>query len=274
MSTFSPEFRFFLGGRDLEMETIAALLFEAGLGDRVVDGGLAWGARAGAYDGAIRTALAAGETPVLIELADDLAADIDRSRLVVIDHHGSRAGHGRPTSLEQIFALVGRAAGLVWTRRRALVAANDRGHAAAMRAIGAQPDEIREIRDADRLAQGVSAEVAAESRRAVSAAKALGPLLVVETRATTSSAVHDFLLPEYGGPDPSDVLVTTALTWSFSGEGRVIADLSTIPGCWYGGDLPSRGFWGAARDAIGREALTTRILAVLRSDPSPDVLFR
>ena len=259
----STHHRFFLGGRDLEMVEIAALLREAGLGERIVDAGLAWGARASDHAGAVERALAAGETPVLIELLDDLPVEIDRRRLVEIDHHGARAGHGRPTSLEQIFDLVGRPAGLTWTRRRALVAANDRGHAGAMRALGANPEEIRAIRDADRAAQGIGPEVEAESRRAIDAARRAGPLLVVETSAPTSSAIFDRLLPEYGGPGTDDVLVEMPQIWAFSGDGRVIADLSTTPECWYGGDLPERGFWGAPRAAWTREELVERILALL-----------
>lgn len=259
----SPSLRFFLGGCDLEMTAIDELLREAGHGDRIVDRSLAWGAHASSYAEDILAALAAGETPVLVELLDDLPDTVDRSRLIEIDHHGPRAGHGRPTSIEQIFHLVGWPAGLVWTRRRTLVAANDRGHARAMRAIGASPEEIRAIRDADRAAQGITAEVEAESRRALAAARREGPLLIVETTSPTASAVHDFLLPEYGGDGSSDVLVATASTWGFSGDGRVIADLSMTPGCWYGGDLPERGFWGAPLGTVSRETLVARILAHL-----------
>lgn len=261
--------RYFLGGRDLEMVEIKNLLFEAGLSDRVVDADLPWGARASAYEAAIRSALSAGETPVLIELMDDLVANIDRSRLIVVDHHGRHAGHGRPTSLEQIHDLVGRPAGLAWTRRRALIAANDRGHAAGMREIGASIQEIRDIRDEDRRAQGVTGSIEEESRRAIATSRLIGPLLVVETTAPTASAVHDFLLPEYGGSAVDDVLVATATAWSFSGDGRVIEDLAPFPGCWYGGDLPVRGFWGMRRDAVTKEELIGRILSHL--NPSSTV---
>jgi hypothetical protein len=252
-------FRFFLGGRDLEMAEIARLLSEVGLADRCVDAGLVWGARASVHAAAIDAALAVGETPVLVELADDLSPDLDRARLVFVDHHGSRAGAGRPTSLEQIFALVGSPRGAVWTRRRALVAANDRGHAPAMRAIGASPAEIREIRDADRAAQGVTPEIEALSRRALAAARSVGPLLVIETAAPTATAVVDFLLPEYGGPGADEVLVATPATIGFHGSGRVIADLSARPGCWYGGELPERGFWGSPRDGIDLDDLAQTI---------------
>jgi hypothetical protein len=261
-------YRFFLGGRDLEMVEIRALLAEVGLADRVVDAGLVWGARASAYETAIRAGLSSGETPVLVELADDLSPDIDRSRLIVVDHHGPRSGADRPTSLEQVFDLVGAPLGALWTRRRALVAANDRGHARAMRAIGANPEEIRAIRDADRAAQGVTPEIEAESHRALAAARRRWPLLLVETSAPTASAIVDFLLPEYGGPGETDVLVATPATFGFYGAGAVIARLSRQPGCWYGGALPDRGFWGASRGSTATGDLAAEITRLLEAEAS------
>jgi hypothetical protein len=110
-----------------------------------------------AYRPELLRALARGETPVLIELADDLPAELfDRAQAVVVDHHGPLAGHDRPISIEQVFALLGLPAE-AWTRHMALVAANDRAHVAGMRALGATAAEIAEIRAADRGVQGVSA---------------------------------------------------------------------------------------------------------------------
>jgi hypothetical protein len=236
--------RYFLGGNDLEMKEIRALLVEAGRADRIVDKALAWGARASAYLNEIETALGRGETPVLVELADDLPADIDRGRLVEIDHHGDHAGADRPTALEQVFARLGLPA-TAWTRWRALVAANDVGHAPALRRHGATADEIRAIRDADRRAQGITAAIEAESRRALAAAERAGDLVIVRTAAPTSSAIVDFVLPEYGGPGADDVVVVMPGKLSFFGRGAVIERLKDVPGCWWGGALPERGYWGA-----------------------------
>lgn len=241
-------FRFFLGGQDLEMVEIAWLLKEAGYDGRVCDRQLAWGAKASACGDAIAAALAAGETPVLIELADDLDTDIDRAQLILIDHHDARAGAGMPTAIEQIRDLVGAAS--LWSRWRDLVAANDRGHAAALRALGASGAEIRMVRDADRRAQGVTPEWEAESRRALAAARDLDGLMVVETTAPTSSAIADFLLPEYGGPGECDVLVATSRSINFFGDGRVVEALARRYGGWRGGALPERGFWGASAGAV------------------------
>src|SRR5947209_1249501 len=124
ISVDAAKYIFFLGGRDLEMSTIRELLSSHAQG-RFHDRGLAWGARTSAYRDEIARALEAGQTPVLVELEDDVG--LDPARVVVVDHHGTKAGHDRPTSLEQVFALLGRPRD-EWSRWFALVAANDRAH--------------------------------------------------------------------------------------------------------------------------------------------------
>ncbi len=62
-----------------------------------------------------------------------------------------QASYDKPTSLQQIFALLGLSAER-WTRWFALVAANDRGHIAEMVGLGATPEEIAQVRAADRAA--------------------------------------------------------------------------------------------------------------------------
>jgi hypothetical protein len=133
---------YFLGGHDLEMVTLRDLLLSTGA--EVVDGGLRWGASASAYRAEIEAALAAGREAVLVELADDLPADFPRDRLVWIDHHGPRTN--LPTAIEQVFARLGLPAER-WTRDFELVAANDRGHLAALERVGATLDEMRSIRE-------------------------------------------------------------------------------------------------------------------------------
>jgi hypothetical protein len=251
--------RFFLGGHDLEMREIRALLNEAGLEQCIVDHELAWGARASAYEGDIRAAIATGETPVLIELTDDLPCDFLKAGLVNIDHHGSRAGADAPSALRQVYDLVGRRHGLAWTRQRALVEANDVGHVPALRAMGATPEEIRAIRDADRRAQGVSAATEQESRRAAAAAQRRGALTLVRTTAPTSSAIADFLLPEYGGPGADDLIVVMPDKIAFFGLGTVIDRLKDTPGSWYGGALPARGYWGAPLTGAAADEIAAAI---------------
>jgi hypothetical protein len=255
--------RFFLGGRDLEMVEIRKLLDRHAAG-RIEDKGLAWGAALSAYRPELLAALTRGETPVLIELADDLPADLfDRGRAVVVDHHGPLAGHDRPTSIEQVFALLGLPAE-AWTRHLALVAANDRAHIAGMRAIAATAGEIAEIRAADRAAQGVSAADEAEARRAIAARRRNGRVILVETTSHTSSAIADLMLPELGGPGYERLLVAMPDKVAVFGDGAAIAELAAAyPGSWWGGDLPAAGYWGMALPAEPRP-LIEKLVARLR----------
>lgn len=261
--------RFVLGGQDLEMLTIRQLLDAAGLAGFTTDHNLPWGARASAYDAEIRASLKRGEKPVLVELASDLAADIDPARLILVDHHGARAGAQAPSSLRQVFDLIAPGRALSWTRWHALVEANDIGHAQGLRALGANADEVRKVRDADRRAQGIGAAVETESRRALAGLAWHGGLAVVSTDAPTSSAIADFALPEYGGPQLEDLLVLMPDKAAFFGNGAVVLALARAPAwkslCWHGGALPARGFWGAplvSRQA--GEALIGEVAGILR----------
>lgn len=255
-------FRFFLGGRDLEMETIAALLAEHAPG-RAVDRRLAWGARASAYRDEIAATLAAGETPILIELEDDMPIETDRTGLVFVDHHGARAGEERPTSLEQVFDLLNLDRDRHWSRWHDLVAANDRGHVRALRALGADAAEIRRVRDADRRAQGVTSAEEVEAERAIAAREARGRLTIVTAESTTSSAIGDFMEPEYGGPGGENLLVLLPESASFFGDGAVVQALAAKSGSWSGGDLPRRGFWGLRVSRAAQPALVEEVAALV-----------
>lgn len=232
----------FLGGHDLEMVTIGALGREALGAERVHDAGLGWGARASAYRDVIAAVAAAGGTPVLVELALDLPADL-LAQAVVVDHHGERAGRDQLSALAQVFALLDLPPDR-WTRELALVAANDVGHMPAMRAMGATDAEVRRIRDADRRAQGVTPADEAAARTAIAAAERRGALLVVRTTSFRTSPVADFLEPEYGGTPPPALLVLSPGEANVFAAGTVIRALADEPGGWWGGALPYRGFWG------------------------------
>ncbi|RME94367.1 MAG: hypothetical protein D6773_19660 [Alphaproteobacteria bacterium] len=262
--------RFFLGGRDLEMETIATLLRETVGGDRVEDAGLGWGARASAYGEAIARALECGETPVLVELEDDLPPHIDRAKLIIVDHHGDRAGRNQPSSLRQVFGLLADEYGLNWTRAFELVEANDIGHVAEMKARGANDTEIRAIRQRDRRAQGVSEAEEREAARAIAAREHDGPLTIVRIPGNSASAVGDLILPELGGPGADALLVVMPEEFAFFGPGNAVLALNGAFDGWYGGALPERGFWGCERkdDYPGEEAVRQTAIAALeaRSD--------
>lgn len=234
---------FFLGGYDLEMVTIRDLLHQV-VPERVHDKRLAWGAKASAYSAEIRQALTRGMTPVLVELVDDLG--LDATTILVADHHGERAGESQPTSLHQIFALLGLPPGC-WTRWFELVAANDRGYIPSLLDMGATPEEIVQIRAADRAAQGIPPEEETAGERAVAQAQTVanGLLTIVRLPHARTATVADRLQPELGGPGYQNLLVYGPEQVNFFGSGTLVRALDErFPGGWYGGALPARGFWG------------------------------
>jgi hypothetical protein len=234
---------FFLGGRDLEMVTIRELL-EHNAPNRFCDKGLAWGARASDYRAEIEAALEQKQTPVLIELAVDF--DLPADRIIIIDHHGQRAGSTKPTSLHQVFDLLN-LSNDEWTRWHDLVAANDRGYVPAMLELGATAAEIRAVRFADREAQGVTTEEEAAAEAALRKLQVLadGALSVVTLPHAHTAAVCDRLEPVLGGMGFENLLIESPDQVNFYGKGYLVQALNDrFPGGWYGGDLPERGFWG------------------------------
>ncbi|MEE8585031.1 MAG: hypothetical protein V3T83_09290 [Acidobacteriota bacterium] len=253
---------FFLGGRDLEMETIRDLLEEHAPG-RFFDKGLGWGAKASDYRGQMSAALERGCQPVLVELDIDLALDLDR--VVIIDHHGRQAGSEKETSLEQVFQLLDLPPER-WTRWHLLVAENDRGYIPALRKAGASTEEIVELRNRDRRAQGVTEDEERAAKKAASQAEhdPDGGLTVVRLPHSRTSPLTDFLDPAFGGPGYQNLLVISPGEVNFYGSGELVRRLNEqIPGGWRGGSLPHRGFWGRTAaptleiERIAKKALQT-----------------
>ncbi|MGH8470520.1 MAG: hypothetical protein ACREVY_16600 [Gammaproteobacteria bacterium] len=234
---------YFLGGADLEMATIRALLDETVPG-YVHDKGLLWGAKASAYREEIMSTLAQGFTPVLVELEDDLG--LGSPCLIIVDHHGPGAGRDKPTSLHQIFDLLDLPPAR-WTRWHDLVAANDCGYIHQMIKMGATREEIIRIRAADRTAQGITPEDELAGQKAVSQAETVadGRLTIVRLPHNRTAVVTDRFDPDLGGPGFQNLLVHSVGEVNFYGDGKIIEALATrFPSGWYGGALPERGFWG------------------------------
>lgn len=255
-------FRFFLGGHDLEMFTIRELLRTHCPPDAIADRSLSWGARTSLYAEEIAAAIRSGQTPVLVELTVDILVP---ESAIIIDHHNERAGRGQPTSLEQVFKLLGLPESM-WTRQMLLVAANDRGHIVAMQEAGATPSEIRSIRAEDRRAQGVTLEQERQALIAVQTATKVadGNLTVVRLPHSRTSAAADAMEISLGGPGYQNLLICTPDSANFFGAGRLIDALrSTFPDGWYGGELPVRGFWG--RNSTCDAVLETLIKAITSS---------
>ncbi|MCG6860683.1 MAG: hypothetical protein LJE70_05315, partial [Chromatiaceae bacterium] len=255
---------FFLGGRDLEMVTIRELLEQEAPG-RFHDKGLGWGARASSYEGEIRTARSQGFTAVLVELENDLG--LHDNALLIADHHGPRAGKEAPTSLHQVFQLLGLPP-TRWTRHFDLVAANDRGYIPALTALKASPREIAEIRAADRHAQGVTAEEEAEAEQAARNLEtdASGLLTIARLPHAHTATLTDRLHTDLGGPGYRNLLVLSPGEVNFFGDGQIVLALAErYPNAWCGGALPDRGFWGLHCDTVD-SAKIRRIVSALLDD--------
>ena len=240
-------FEFFLGGYDLEMITIRDLLHDFGL--KVHDFRLGWGAKASDYRDQIESTIQRGKTPVLVELLDDIGLS-NRSdvSIVIVDHHGDRAGFDSKTSLEQVFQLL-RLPDDKWTRHLQLVAANDRGHVQAMHQLGATLEEMNEIRAADRRAQAITSDQELAGQRAIDSAQrvntACGELVILKLPHNRTATVTDSLERLLGGTGYENLLVHCPNETSFFGSGRIVNALDQkYPGGWRGGELPIRGFWG------------------------------
>jgi hypothetical protein len=254
---------FFLGGQDLEMVTIRDLLQQRAPG-QFSDKSLRWGAKASDYAKEIADALSNHKTPVLIELAEDMALP---GSVVIVDHHGERAGADRKTSLEQVFELLGRPQS-EWTRHLALVAANDRGHVKAMLEVpDATLDEIREIRRLDRSAQGISEAEEASGRQASTAAVSVadGRFTVVLLPHDRTATVTDVLDRDLGGPGFQNLVIFSPAQTTFFGSGVFIERLKKcFPGGYWGGTLPVRGFWGIST-ALDENTVMAALISPVKS---------
>ena len=236
---------FFLGGNDLEMETIRGILQNHRLG--IHDNNLTWGARASSYADQINECIQLRKTPVLVELKFDL--QLNRRKCVFIDHHGPSAGKDAPTSLHQVFGLLGLPS-TEWTRWFDLVAANDRGYVKEMMKIGATTEEMQKVRELDRRAQGITPEQEAKGEEAVKAAAVVagGKLTVVHLPHSRTAVVTDRMEPALGGRGYENLLVISPGEVNFYGAGEAVDALNKqFPGGWSGGSLPDYGFWGHGR---------------------------
>lgn len=276
MASSATDYRFFLGGTDLEMLTIKTLL-EQNVPDKIMVRRLSWGAAASSYEVEIDEAFAHGQVPVLIELLDDVGA-VARGA-ILIDHHGTRSGKERASALRQVFDLLGMPEA-AWTRWFELVEANDVGYIPAMLAMQAGVEEVREVREADRRAQGITPaqEQAADQALQNATQSCDGRLTSVELSHSGTATVTDRLSPVLGGEGYQNLLITSPREINVFGEGKLVQALAEqYPGGWYGGALPDYGFWGHALDSLDAgsvrecvEKLLSRIPANLSSDSDRD----
>lgn len=178
---------FLLGGYDLEMLEIKKLLLKIGFQENVnlFDKQLMWGAKLSEYHAELERF--GNTTPFKIygiELEETQIIRIPNN-YIRIDHHNDFVD--KPASILQIAAL----ASIKPSRYIKLVAANDAGYKPAMRAIGATEDEIDDIRQQDRKAQGVTEEMELAAEDAIKNAKYVGRLVVIESKFSLFSPITD-----------------------------------------------------------------------------------
>lgn len=178
---------FLLGGQDLEMQTIEAVL--RGSGVCFENRNLRWdNASLSGYRDVVEEYAGSPEVTLYgVELMEDMPAPANYVR---IDHHNDFAGC--PSSLEQVMTVLG----LPMNRHQRLVAANDARYIPGMESLGATPAEIAEIRLADRRAQGVTdADEHAAELAARQVSGDASTLYVVRTEIHKFSPICDRLYP-------------------------------------------------------------------------------
>lgn len=176
---------FFLGGKDLEMETIKNLLNKHGIA--YSDAGLSWGATTSKYGDEIEKVANEGKTPVIIELSIDSKLP---ENTINIDHHNENAD--KPASILQVCELLA----VEPTRKMKLVAANDSGYIPAMLAMGASKEEIAMIRYYDRATQGITAEQEKQAEEALENIKEICGVTIVTLPHSKTATVTDRLFDQ------------------------------------------------------------------------------
>lgn len=176
------QYIFFIGDKDLEMETIKQLL--SAHNQPYIDKNLGWGAKTSAYEAEISRAAADGKTPVVIELEQDCKLP---ENAINIDHHNQNAG--RPASVLQICDLLG----IEKTRDLQLIGANDAAYIPGMMEMGAAPEEIARVRRRDRMCQGITEEQEKEAERAISKKEEICGVTIVRMAHSKTATVADRL---------------------------------------------------------------------------------
>ena len=204
-----PDYLFLIGGSDLEMVTIKRLLTANGFADgqNIADHHLQWGAKLSNYQDLFNDT----RTFVGIELTRDIPPP---SHYIEIDHHNENSH--KSSSLEQVIDLLKKDLGIEieFTRELQLIAANDKGYIPAMLELKATKEEIADIRQRDRKAQGVTAEdeqLAEQSIRENCTQE--GGITVVKSLTSKFSAITDRIYP------CPKLLIYTDQELTFYGEG-------------------------------------------------------
>lgn len=241
------QYIFLLGGHDLEMIEIKLILEQ--LQCNYYDNDLKWGAKLSSYSRVLND-----EDPFVgIELIEDISLPLNYTR---IDHHNEYSN--RSSSLEQLADFVG--IDLTWNQR--LIAANDRGYIPEMMTIGASKDEINRIRQADRMAQGVTDNDELLADQSIKEnLKIIGDLIYVKSLTNKTSAICDRLFPY------QKLLIKYNGNFFYSGKGVKeiipIFDIFTKQHkIFYGGGVS--GYMGSADSVFTKQEIDEIIAEIIR----------
>lgn len=242
---------FLLGGRDLEMQTIAHLLTD--LKVSFVDVGLDWSnAKLSAYKEVLCTSQV--KRIYGVELKTDIQPPANYQ---LIDHHNEQSNE--LSSLEQIADLLD----VSLTPEQKLIAANDKGYIPAMRELGADTDKISQIRKMDREAQGITPEEELQAKKDADEKKEVRSVCIVKTSLSHFSPICDILYLE----NKDKILIYNDQSWTFYGRGvdLLVKNMySTLPAgqYYYGGG--ENGYFGLAGGEYSKEKIQQDIDSVIR----------
>jgi len=174
---------FLLGGYDLEMLTIKNILLQEGYIEdtNIFDKKLKWGAKLSSYKEELQQ-LHKHTIIYGVELEEDMKLPANYKR---IDHHNDFSD--KDASLLQVLKLLGKKP----TREDELIIANDIGHIEAMRCMGASDEEIKNIRQQERVIHGVTAEDEVQAKKEIETVEEKNGIYIIETTLNTFSPIVD-----------------------------------------------------------------------------------
>lgn len=172
----------------MEMDEIIKILKEHNC--EYLDENLEWGARLSDYGKYFYDKRYHGKTFVGIELLKDCEPPLN---YIEIDHHNNKSN--LPSSIKQVACLLS----VKLTREQLLVSANDSGYIPALIAEKATDEEIIDIRNRDRSAQGVSREDEEKAKESLKSLEIDEGFALVKSLTDRFSAVTDAIYIDEGG---------------------------------------------------------------------------
>jgi hypothetical protein len=248
---------FLLGGYDLEMVEIKQMLINLEI--RFYDEKLHWNnAKLSAY----KKFLNNEEHFIGIELQSDIEPP---ANYTLIDHHNEKSLS--PSAIEQVAEILK----VQLTRDHQLVAANDKGYIPAMEKLGANAEEIANIRKRDREAQGITDK---DEKLAIDSInnhkRNEGATVVIHALTSKFAAITDFLYPNY-----KSLLIHTDTELTYYGLNAVnlerLVDKTKFTGSVYSGG-GEKGYWGISDGKITNN-IVNQILNIINMEPFSKHIF-